>query len=105
MTEAVTTKGNLLVLALLAPIVGGGAGLVGAIFRLSLMQADRFRNALVAWAQGERLVGLVCVVVACASAALLAAWLVRRFAPHASGSGIPHVEAVLDEELPPAPFR
>jgi CIC family chloride channel protein len=28
---------------------------------------------------------------------------VRRFAPHASGSGIPHVEAVLKEELPPAP--
>ena len=27
----------------------------------------------------------------------------RRFAPHATGSGIPHVEAVLREEVPPAP--
>jgi CIC family chloride channel protein len=30
---------------------------------------------------------------------------VRRFAPHATGSGIPHVELVLREEVPPAPFR
>ncbi len=35
----------------------------------------------------------------------VAAWLVRRFSPQASGSGIPHVEAVLHEELPQAPFR
>jgi chloride channel protein, CIC family len=30
---------------------------------------------------------------------------VRRFSPEASGSGIPHAEAVLREEVPPAPFR
>jgi CIC family chloride channel protein len=35
----------------------------------------------------------------------VAAWLVRRYAPHASGSGIPHVEAVLNEHLPAAPYR
>jgi CIC family chloride channel protein len=34
-----------------------------------------------------------------------AAWLVRCYSPQASGSGIPHVEAVLNEELPQAPFR
>ena len=28
-------------------------------------------------------------------AAAVAAWMVRRYSPHASGSGIPHVEAVL----------
>jgi CIC family chloride channel protein len=33
----------------------------------------------------------------------VAAWMVRRLWPHASGSGIPHVEAVLSRELPPAP--
>src|SRR5262249_33308185 len=33
------------------------------------------------------------------------AWLVRRFSPSASGSGIPHVEAVLSGELPPATPR
>src|SRR5262249_36344596 len=49
--------------------------------------------------------GLLLVVAACASATAVAAWLVRRFSPHASGSGIPHVEAVLREELPYAPSR
>jgi CIC family chloride channel protein len=41
----------------------------------------------------------------CATAPLLAAWLVRRVSPYAGGSGIPHVEAVLREEIPQAPFH
>jgi chloride channel protein, CIC family len=45
------------------------------------------------------------VTTACAAAVAIAAWLVRRFSPPASGSGIPHVEAVLNQELPPAPPR
>ena len=36
-------------------------------------------------------------------AVAVAAWLVLRFSPYASGSGIPHVEAALDQQLPPAP--
>jgi CIC family chloride channel protein len=44
-------------------------------------------------------------VATCAAATLIAAWLVRRFSPHASGSGIPHVEAVLNEQIPQAPFH
>jgi CIC family chloride channel protein len=103
--QAPRGHGNLLVLALLAPIVGGAVGLVGAIFRFSLEQADRLRNVLIVWAQGQRLVGLLCVAAACTAAALLSARLVRRYSPHASGSGIPHVEAVLNEQLPQAPFR
>jgi CIC family chloride channel protein len=47
---------------------------------------------------------LFLVIVICAAATAVAAWLVRRYSPSASGSGIPHVEAVLHEELPPAPF-
>jgi chloride channel protein, CIC family len=99
------SHGSLLVLALLALIVGAFAGLIGAVFRLSLEHADRLRGALIAWAHGERFVGYLCVTLACAVAALVAAWLVRRFSPHASGSGIPYVEAVLHGELPQAPFR
>ena len=55
--------------------------------------------------QGRGIAGLALVVLGCAAAAMAAAWLVRRFSPHASGSGIPHVEAVLEGELPPADFR
>jgi chloride channel protein, CIC family len=98
-------SGNLLVLALLALIVGAAAGLVGAVFRLALEQADRLRGALIVWAHGQQLEGFAIVVAACAAATLIAASLVRRFSPYASGSGIPHVEAVLHEELPEAPFR
>jgi chloride channel protein, CIC family len=97
--------GSLLVLGLLAPLAGAAAGLLGAIFRLVLEEADRFRDALITWAPGARFAGLLLVAAACAAAAAVAAWLVRRFAPAASGSGIPHVEAVLEGEVPPAPPR
>jgi CIC family chloride channel protein len=98
-------SGNLLVLALLALIVGAAAGLLGALFRLALEEADRLRGALIGWAHGQELEGLAIVVAACAAATFVAASLVRRFSPYASGSGIPHVEAVLHGELPEAPFR
>jgi CIC family chloride channel protein len=95
---------NLLALGLLSLLVGAAAGLVGAAFRLSLEQADRLRNALITWAHDEGAAGLLLVSAACAAATAVAAWLVRRFSPHAAGSGIPHVEAVLNQELPPAPL-
>jgi CIC family chloride channel protein len=98
-------EGSLLALALLALVAGALAGLVGAIFRLCLAQADRLRDVLIARAHSWETVGFLLVLAACAAATALAAWLVRRYSPHASGSGIPHVEAVLRGELPQAPFR
>ena len=97
--------GNLSSLALLALVAGALTGVVGAVFRLSLGAADRLRDALIVWAHGREAVGFLLIVVVCAAATAVAAWLVRRFSPQASGSGIPHVEAVLRGELPPAPFR
>jgi chloride channel protein, CIC family len=98
-------EGSLLALALLALVAGVLAGIVGASFRLSLVQADRLRNALIEWAHGQGAVGFLVVLAVCAGATAIAAWLVRRYSPHAAGSGIPHVEAVLRGELPPIPFR
>jgi len=97
--------GSLLILAVLAPLVGVVSGLLGAIFRLALEQTESFRDTLIAWAHDERLAGFLSVITASAGAVAIAAWLVRRFSPPASGSGIPHVEAVLSGELPPAPAR
>jgi CIC family chloride channel protein len=97
-------EGSLLILGFLSLLVGAGAGLVGTAFRLSLEQADHLRNLLITWARGASVAGLLVVSAACAAATALAAWLVRRFSIHASGSGIPHVEAVLKQELPPAPL-
>ena len=101
--ERGTRFGSLLVLGILAPIAGAAAGLLGALFRLALAEADRWRATLIAGAQQFGLWGLPLVVLGCALAVGVAAWLVRRYAPYASGSGIPHVEAVLDEEVPAAP--
>jgi CIC family chloride channel protein len=97
------TYGNLLVLALLAPIVGGASGLIGSVFRLALTEVDRFRNVAIYWAQSWQLGGFLVVVAACAATVAFAAWLVRRFSPYASGSGIPQVEAILSDKLPPTP--
>jgi CIC family chloride channel protein len=103
--EVADGPGNLLALALLSLIVGAGAGLVGAAFLLALNQADRSRNALIAWAHGQQLAGLAIVMAVIAAATALAAWLVRRFSPAASGSGIPQVEAVLHGVVAQVPFR
>src|SRR5262249_58281409 len=88
-------NGGLLMLTLLACIVGAGAGAIGALFRLSLLHADAWRNALIAWSHTTPIVGSVLVTLSCAVAVAVAAWLVRRYSPEASGSGIPHVDAVV----------
>ena len=77
--------GSLLVLGLLSSIVGVGAGLIGAAFRMALGGADRARNALISWAHGSQWSGLLLVVTVISAAVALAAWLVARFAPAASG--------------------
>ena len=97
--------GNLLVLGLLAAVAGGASGLLVAIFRLALARADELRDTVIARAQGQGIAGFLFVIAACGAAAAVAAWLVRRFSPYASGSGIPQVEAALTGDLPPAPPR
>jgi len=95
---------SLLALAVLSFVAGTAAGFVGALFRLALERADHFREATVSWAHAIGGAGLPFVMAACAGSAAVAAWLVRRFSPYASGSGIPHVELVLNRELPQAPI-
>src|SRR5271170_1535682 len=104
-TAADTGDGSLLALAALALVAGAGSGLIVAIFRLVLAQADRWRDELIARAHHQPRLGFVLIVTGSAAAVALAAWLVRRFSPYASGSGIPQVEGALTGDLPPAPPR
>lgn len=97
-------KSNLVVLALLSLPVGAVTGLIGALFRMTLEEADRLRTLAIGWAHGLGIGGFLLIVLGGAVAAFVAAWMVRRFSPHASGSGIPHVEAVLKREMTPASF-
>jgi len=101
--SSLSDEGSLLLLALLALIAGGASGLICAGFRLALMNADRFCEAAIAWSHDRGLAGFLLVTAGAGSAVAAAAWLVRRFSPYASGSGIPQVEAALDGRLPPAP--
>ena len=103
-TNKALLSGRLLRLALLAWLVGSLSGLVAALFRLALQQTDRGRDGLIGWAHGRSFAGFVLIVGLVAGGAAVAAWLVRRVCPEASGSGIPHVEAVVEGESPPAPF-
>jgi CIC family chloride channel protein len=96
---------SLIILAALSLVVGVTSGLVCAVFRLTLQQADLFRGAFIAWAHREGLAGFLLVVVTLATAAALAAWLVRRFSPDAAGSGIPQVEEALSGDEPAKPLR
>ena len=87
---------NLSILALLSLIAGAAAGLLAAGFRLSLQRADRFRDSALSWGHSERIVGFLVILGVSAVTTALAAWLVRHLSPHATGSGIPHVEAQLN---------
>jgi CIC family chloride channel protein len=85
--------------------VAGGAliGAIGAGFRLVLEAVSRWREDLIGWAQQWPAWGWLIPVAAAAALVALARWLVKRFAPAASGSGVQHVEAVMrgEADLPP----
>jgi CIC family chloride channel protein len=96
---------ELVALAIVSLIAGAACGALGTLFRLSLGRADQARDVFIAWARsGHAVVGFVLVLLAASASTALAAWLVRRFAPEASGSGIPHVESVLNGDQPTAPL-
>jgi CIC family chloride channel protein len=99
------SEGGLAALGLVSLVAGAATGLVCAVFRLLLARAEQWRGDFISWAHAESALGFIYVAAACALAAGIAAWLVKRYAPEASGSGIPHVEAVLRGTDDPAPLR
>ena len=89
---------NMLALAGSGLAVGAVAGLVGSAFNLSLVAAERFRGSVLDWAHQYPGAGWLAPVLLAAAAAFVARWLVRRFAPEASGSGVQRVEEILRGE-------
>ena len=85
-----------------AVLLGLLTGALGTAFRAALQFGEHARSDLVLAAHGWSFGGVL-VVGSVTIAVGIAAWLVRRYAPPAAGSGIPHVVAVLRGELPPAP--
>lgn len=91
-------------LALRATVVGGLTGLAAASFRLLLGGASLLRNDLIVWGHPYWW-GLPLVIVVCGLATAAAASLVHRVEPHAEGSGIPRVEAVIEGRSEPGSPR
>lgn len=96
---------HLVTLAALSLAAGAAVGLVAALFRLALEWIEMHRVIAIEWARGVPVWGVIAVVGVCMLAAALAAWLVEKFSPDSAGSGIPHVESVLQHDAPIAPGR
>lgn len=101
-TPAAEDERGLLGLAALTLLAGAATGAVATAFRVLLERANQLRIALTHAAHGLGLPGFILVIAGTACLALVAAFLVRRFSPHATGSGIPQVEAVLHGKIRPA---
>lgn len=76
--------------------VGIAAGLMAVGFRWALHAAETWRTALVTDAHAMGWRGVVVPLAIGIGAATASVGLVRRWAPEAAGSGIPHLKAVLD---------
>ncbi len=77
-----------------AVLVGALAGIVAISFRAALAVMDTLRLGLLNWSH-QFAFGWLFPVAISASATAVAVALVRTYAPETSGSGIPHLEAVL----------
>jgi len=78
-----------------AALVGACAGTVALLFRAALTGADALRNLIITWAHDFPRFGWIFPILFTMFGASVSVLLTRRFAPEASGSGIPHLEAVL----------
>lgn len=97
-------KSGLVKLALLSLLTGAAIGLVIGCFRVALDHMNAARTDTIAWAQPWQALGFVLVCTTVAASTAFAAWLVQRSGQPAAGSGIPHVEAVIEGKLPAAPL-
>ncbi len=87
-------------LAMGAIAAGAWAGLLVSAFRLALRFADRWREHVVdATHHLPAAIGLLLVAGGVTACVTVAAWVVRRYSPFATGSGIPQVEAALGRTL------
>jgi CIC family chloride channel protein len=88
-------RSRLLALAGSGLAVGAVAGLAGSAFNFALIAAERLRGSVLDWAHRYPTLGWFIPALLAAGAAFVARWLVRRYAPEASGSGVQRVEAII----------
>ncbi len=94
------TKIENIKLLTVAFIIGLAAGTVGALFRIVLGHVEEFRTWLFTWAHNQNWTSWFIPVGFSVVGVIVALYLVRRFAPEASGSGVQEIEGALDEVRP-----
>ncbi|MBV7316359.1 H(+)/Cl(-) exchange transporter ClcA [Shewanella sp. NIFS-20-20] len=93
---------NPVIILLLSALVGTGAGLLSTLFDICIDWIDETRHHFLSQQTGlwsDLSIGLL-VCISSALLTMMGFWLVYRFAPEASGSGIPEIEGALDNVRP-----
>lgn len=93
--------GRLWGFSLAALVVGALTGVGTGSFRLALDAVSAVRTVMIQAATGNPVPGVLATMAVCGLATAAAAALVHRLEPHAEGSGIPRVEAVVEGRVPP----
>ncbi|MEZ0583719.1 H(+)/Cl(-) exchange transporter ClcA [Erwinia sp. STN24] len=88
------------VVLIMAGIVGLLAGLVGVAFEKAVHGVSHWRLAMLADVEQHWILLFPLAFILSALLAVVGYYLVRRFAPEASGSGIPEIEGALEELRP-----
>lgn len=79
-----------------AAIIGLIAGLVGSLFRITLQYISDFRDQLFSDAGTDGILSWIYPLLFAISGIIIALYLVKRYAPEASGSGVQEIEGALD---------
>jgi len=77
-------------------IVGLTTGAVGSIFRLTLTYIEDFRDSLYAGAGNSGFISWLWPILFAVLGISVALFIVKKFAPEASGSGVQEIEGALD---------
>ncbi|KAB8306277.1 H(+)/Cl(-) exchange transporter ClcA [Erwinia endophytica] len=85
---------------IMAGIVGILAGLVGVGFEKAVNAVNAYRLTILATVENHWLLLFPLAFILSALLAVIGYYLVQRFAPEASGSGIPEIEGALEELRP-----
>jgi CIC family chloride channel protein len=96
-TDASTKNFRLLFYALLIGLI---VGLGGAFFRITLSYIEIFRDTLFENAGNSGFISWLWPVLFAITGISIALFLVRKFAPETSGSGVHEIEGALDEIRP-----
>ncbi|SQD80308.1 H(+)/Cl(-) exchange transporter ClcA [Moritella yayanosii] len=94
--KLLSTKHDYIVLLALSAGVGALTGLIIALFEAAILWVNAHRMLLFEQLSGPLFVKVLLLMLLGGIMTGFAFWLTRRFAPEASGSGIPHIEGALD---------